>query len=199
MPVKQLYIIRHGQTEFNSEQRLQGQCNSPLTPLGEQQAQSVGLSLAAQADIDTFALIASPLGRARQTAQWIAKALGQEAPSIRFDERLMEFALGDWESLPAPEIKALHPEFIDSKDWYLRAPKAESLSAVKQRVNAFLNDPKTPEKAIVVSHALTGSVLRALLIGLDDTQIFEQPRPQDSYFYVVNGQLTQIFCESEFI
>ncbi|MFM2475794.1 histidine phosphatase family protein [Celerinatantimonas sp. MCCC 1A17872] len=194
MPAKQLYIVRHGQTEFNAASRLQGQCNSDLTPLGERQAQAVGCSLAKRLNISAFTIVASPLGRAMQTAHWIANALARDDSQILSDERLMEFSLGQWEAKVAPEIKAEHPEFVGLRDWYLKAPGAESLDDVKARLISFLNAPTTPEQVVVVSHALTGSVLRALLVGLDNTEIFEQSRPQDGYFYFDGQALEFIDC-----
>ncbi|CAG9298463.1 histidine phosphatase family protein [Celerinatantimonas diazotrophica] len=194
MPAKQLYIVRHGQTEYNAASRLQGQCNSDLTALGERQAQAVGSSLAQRDHISSFAIVASPLGRTIQTARWIARALSREDGQIGTDERLMEFSLGEWEAKVASGIKAEHPEFSSMRDWYLNAPEAESLSAVQTRLLSWLNDPATPAHVIVVSHALTGSVLRATLVNLDDDQIFEQSRPQDGYFYFDQKQLEFIDC-----
>lgn len=193
MPAKQLYIVRHGQTEFNAASRLQGQCNSDLTALGARQAQAVGRSLAQRNNISTFAMVASPLGRAIQTARFIASALSRDNHQIVNDNRLMEFSLGEWEAKSAPEIKVEHPEFANMRDWYLNAPGAESLNAVKMRLLSWLNDPATPEQVIVISHALTGSVLRGLLVNLDDEKIFEQSRPQDGYFYF-DKQLEFIDC-----
>lgn len=196
MSAKQLYIVRHGQTAFNVAKRLQGQCNSDLTELGEKQAQMMGHSLAQQSNIASFTIVASPLGRALQTATWIAKALHRDVHSITQEPRLMEFSLGDWEGMAAPEIKAEHPEFYQQNDWYLNAPHAESLAQVKHRLQTWLADPQTPEQVIAVSHALTGSVLRALVTGLSDQGVFEQPRPQDGYFYFDSHQLTYIDCSA---
>lgn len=191
----QLYIVRHGQTEYNAAQRLQGQCNSDLTELGQRQALAVGQSLSARVSAQDWTIMASPLGRARQTAEIIAKAMSYPIEQIRFDDRLMEFGLGDWEALVAPEIKAQHPELVGLNDWYLQAPNAETYEQVAARLQQFLADPTTPERVIVVSHALTGSVLRGLLAGLPREQVFAQPRPQDAYFFAEGGAIQQIDCE----
>ncbi|MFM2480705.1 histidine phosphatase family protein [Celerinatantimonas sp. YJH-8] len=190
----QFYVIRHGQTQYNAEQRLQGQCNSNLTELGCRQAQAVGESLAARVFAEDWTIVSSPLGRAVQTAHLIAKAISYPESDIQLDDRLMEFNLGDWEAQVAPEIKAQHPEFIGSKDWYLHAPHAERYEQVCARLQQWLDDPQTPERVIVVSHALTGSVLRGLLTGLSREQVFTQPRPQDAYFYVEGGQIQTVPC-----
>ncbi|CAG8999357.1 MAG: phosphoglycerate mutase GpmB [Candidatus Celerinatantimonas neptuna] len=194
MGAKRLYIVRHGQTQFNAEQRLQGQCNSDLTVLGQKQAQAIGRSLAQKVNLNEWPVICSPLGRAVETARWITAELGGSPESIRTDKRLMEFSLGDWEAKAAPEIKAMHPEFAERRDWYLEAPNAESLQAVKQRLHHWLDDAEIPEQVIVISHALTGSVLRGILTCLPDSDIFLQPRPQDGYFYVDEGVISQFDC-----
>lgn len=194
MSAKRLYIVRHGQTRFNAEQRLQGQCNSDLTTLGQQQAKAIGRSLAQKVNLDDWSIISSPLGRAVETARWIMTELGSPTSPIQTDDRLMEFALGDWEAKAAPEIKAKHPEFAGRRDWYLEAPHAESLQAVKRRLTQWLEDERVPEQVIVVSHALTGSVLRGMITCLPDADIFLQPRPQDSYFYVEDGVINQFAC-----
>ncbi len=72
-----IYLLRHGQTRFNAEQRLQGRCNSELTDKGEAQAIAMGRRLAAElADPARWTVYASPLGRAVRLRCWCASSWG---------------------------------------------------------------------------------------------------------------------------
>ncbi|MBS0410216.1 MAG: histidine phosphatase family protein, partial [Proteobacteria bacterium] len=62
-----IYLIRHGQTEFNRERRYQGRCDSPLTEVGRRQAHAVGVRLS-ELGVTDFRLVSSPLGRTLETA-----------------------------------------------------------------------------------------------------------------------------------
>ncbi len=102
-----IYLLRHGQTRFNAEQRLQGRCNSELTDKGEAQAIAMGRRLAGElADPARWTVYASPLGRARQTAQLVCEQLGLAADRIVWDDRLMELGMGGVGELPDPGTAA---------------------------------------------------------------------------------------------
>ncbi|MCL1035587.1 histidine phosphatase family protein [Shewanella submarina] len=194
---KQLYILRHGQTRFNAEGKLQGHCNSPLTELGESQARALGTALARAltqdgCPVDEWQLIASPLGRAVQTAQLVCEGLGLDNSAIHTDERVMEARLGDWEQQEIATIMAAHPELDGRGDWYLQAPNAESLVQIRSRLQNWLQDPATPDKVILVSHGLTGVVLRGMLQHLDDDALWQQDKPQDAFYHFREGQLNRI-------
>ncbi len=97
-------MIRHGETAWNAEGRVQGQTDVPLSPVGEAQA----LALVAPLAGERFAaLYASDLARGRQTAAPAARALGLEA---RLDPALRERHYGKFETLTYAEARLLHPE-----------------------------------------------------------------------------------------
>ena len=101
-----LYLLRHGQTRYNAELRLQGRCNSDLTARGEAQALAMGARLAELlAEPASWILYASPLGRARQTAERVCQQLGLDKERIVWDERLVE--LGSTHLLPITGADAL--------------------------------------------------------------------------------------------
>lgn len=103
--MKKLYLLRHGQTQFNAEKRLQGHCNSALTEKGKQQATAVGCSLAKEIeDTSGWVIYSSPLGRTMETATIVAKQLGMDPNDIHQDARLMEYNLGDWEQQEIPQL-----------------------------------------------------------------------------------------------
>ena len=101
-----LIVVRHGETFYNMEDRLTGQADIPLSPLGERQAERVGVYLA---DEKLDGIVSSDLQRALITAQAIAAHHGltvQEDPDIR------EIALGNWEGMLSSEVALLEPELM---------------------------------------------------------------------------------------
>jgi probable phosphoglycerate mutase len=158
MAYPEIYLLRHGQTTWNLEGRMQGELNSPLTPQGQAEAARQGAILAG-CDLRGFAFISSPQGRAVQTAGIACAPL---AEIVRTDDRLREIGVGDWsgllrDTLPLP----------DAPDPYMAqyevAPNGEGLAAVEARCHAFLLDLKGP--AVLVTHGVTGRALREILAG----------------------------------
>lgn len=191
-----LYLLRHGQTRYNAELRLQGRCNSDLTAKGEAQAAAMGARLHELLDdAARWTLYASPLGRARQTAQLVCQQLGFDSERIVWDERLVELDMGEWESRRVPELLAAHPELdLEQPDWYLQAPDGESFESIQRRARAWLQDERIAERAIVVSHGLFGAMLRGAYADLDYTTTWSQELPQDAFFKLSGGHIERIAC-----
>jgi probable phosphoglycerate mutase len=103
----EVLLIRHGETLWNQQGRMQGQNDSPLTPLGMQQARQLAKRMKTVA---FSALYSSDLGRAHQTARCIADATGHD---VIADEGLRERHFGIFEGLTNNEIKAKHPELYE--------------------------------------------------------------------------------------
>ncbi len=93
-----LYLIRHGQTDWNAEERYQGQIDSTLSARGRDQAARLARTLAS---VPLRAVYTSPLSRARDTATVIAAPHGLAVITL---ETLREVNMGEWEGLTAPEI-----------------------------------------------------------------------------------------------
>lgn len=108
-----VFLIRHGQTQWNFEQRYQGQTDIPLTELGRRQAEAVGRRLAAE---PIEAIYASDLQRAYETAAPLARYLGLP---VLTDERLREVHFGAWEGYTFKEVEERYPEEVYA---WLRAP-----------------------------------------------------------------------------
>src|SRR5579862_1760237 len=108
--VRDLLIIRHGQSEWNLERRWQGWKDAPLTELGVQQARERAASLA-DSGFRPVVVHSSDLGRARQTAEIVADALGVP---LRLDDGFRERSGGDWEGHTAAEIDQLWPGMRDA-------------------------------------------------------------------------------------
>lgn len=97
--MKRLYLLRHGQTEFNVKKLVQGRCDSPLTGLGRQQARVAAAWLKAH-NVVPDKVVSSPLGRAMDTAQLVAtELLGQDA-AVEPCEGIIERCYGTFEEGP---------------------------------------------------------------------------------------------------
>jgi broad specificity phosphatase PhoE len=160
-PVQALvYLARHGQTAYNLEGRFQGQQPVPLDATGRAQA----AELAERAVGYRFcALWCSPLLRARETADVVARRIGLEP---REDARLMETDAGHWTDRSFAEVRARTPELFDAfaaGDPSFAFPGGESFAQQQERVGAALREVQRRElPALVVCH---GMVIRAALAG----------------------------------
>ncbi|MFH4620188.1 histidine phosphatase family protein [Vibrio furnissii] len=191
---RKIIVIRHGQTQFNAERKLQGHCNSPLTSKGKAQALAVGTHLKSHLTQRAYCVYASSLGRAIQTAHIICDEIGFEKANVHQDDRLKEFSLGTWEEKPLFELLDEDPALLDRRDWYLKAPKAETYQDVQTRLNDWLAEIPEQEDIVVVSHGLTGIVLRGMLLGLSYDQVWAQDLPQDAFFIIQNGTIERVNC-----
>lgn len=191
-----IYLCRHGQTAFNREQRLQGQRESDLTPLGRLQAGAMAELLHDLIDRDPPApwrIVASPLRRARDTAQAIGARLGLP---VEFDDRLMELTVGDWEGRLRAELAHEHPEAFANREWFFAAPGGETYDQVMARVTGWLAEQAAEPKRrlIVVSHGVAGRLLRGAYAGLSREQVLELDVPQDAIYRLHAGQLDRLDC-----
>jgi probable phosphoglycerate mutase len=190
MRLRPLYVLRHGQTEWNRAGRMQGWADSPLTGEGRAQAVHQGLILQ-QLRVGDAALRVSPLGRAMATAK-LALPDRPEADFVA-DARLKEIDVGDWQGRTRPEMVAERPElFAGTKmlDWYDHAPGGEGFAGLEARCRAFLADLTGP--TVVVTHGITSRMLRALALGLVPPDIEAVPGGQGVVHVVEDGR-AQVF------
>jgi probable phosphoglycerate mutase len=162
-----LIVIRHGETPWNREKRMQGTTDTLLTDVGRAQAQALGRRLAGHS---FTALYSSDLTRALDTARAIAEHSGHEVVT---DARLRERRFGIFEGLIAAEIQSLYPEeharFV-SRDPEYEVPGGESARAFTQRCLgclAGIADRHRGEAVVVVSHGLVLDSLYRAAHGLD--------------------------------
>lgn len=196
-----IYLVRHGETEWNRERRYQGQLDSPLTAHGVAQARRVARLLrtlvAAQSEC---ALVASPLGRAKQTASLICQELGRDPGSCRYDPALMEMAWGDWEGRKAEDIEreepALWAERVRSK-WSFVPPGGESYAIVWGRARRWLESVAEEPAVVAVTHSGFGRVLRGLHLGLAPDQVLALDGPHDTFFRLSPGSIARFDAAPE--
>jgi len=190
-----IYLVRHGQTEFNRERRIQGHVDSPLTGLGVRQAQAVaGLLADLLRGEPDWRIVSSPLGRAAATADVIAARLGLP---VQLDERLKEMSWGPHDGRLRRELEAEYPDTFGRTNWAFDVPDGETYEDVAGRVGSWLADlpPEPQRRVIAVSHGITGRVLRGLYAGMGRDQAATQDVPQDAVFRLQHGTVGRIDCE----
>ena len=162
-----LLLARHGETAWNAEGRYQGQSDIPLSEVGEKQARALGERLRA---VPVTRAVASPLGRARQTAEF---ALGDRRGMLTADAGLMEIAHGTWEGLLASEIRARDPDRLQA--WRdtpheVLMPEGESLQHVFDRAwPALLRAAEglgDDDTLLLVAHDAVNRVLLCHVLGI---------------------------------
>ncbi len=161
----ELWLIRHGQTDWNIERRFQGHTDIPLNALGVEQAKKLSAFLNGS---QISAVYSSDLTRALKTAEILAD--GRNLPVFQ-DQRLREINMGSWEGRTWPDVNeklATEMEQLNADPVYGRAPGGESVAEVAERVTAFADEiaANHPGQIVmVVTHGLTLGVLRSLASG----------------------------------
>jgi broad specificity phosphatase PhoE len=147
-----LVIVRHGESTWNAEERLQGQLDPPLSERGREQARA----LAAAADLSDFPperIVCSDLSRARETAELLGVTPG------RYDERWREIDIGEWGGRTAAEIDAQGGGLTNWRGGPRRPPDGEPWSAFAARVAQAIDEIVVAGGSwLVVSH---GGCVRA--------------------------------------
>ncbi|HEY1600054.1 MAG TPA: histidine phosphatase family protein [Pirellulales bacterium] len=182
-----IYCIRHGESCYNAEGRLQGQSDTPLSELGLRQAAAIAVALGNQ---PIRALFASPLPRARQSAEPLAEALGVP---VTADPRLMEIHVGIFQDLLHQEIPDRYPAETAawrSSDPDYRIPGGESRHDLMVRARAAFEAIRATEheQVAIVSHGgLLASAFKALL---------EVPARRNP-FPLYNASISQLVWKNE--
>ncbi|MFF3100161.1 histidine phosphatase family protein [Viridibacillus arvi] len=194
-----IYLLRHGETVFNSQGRYQGELDSPLTDDGIAQVKSIArlLKMYIQ-DPKEWAIISSPLGRAMQSTEIICNTLGLGEAKVETDDRLSEVSVGCWAGLTMKEIEEKWPELLmhtDHYNWYFNSPNGESYASVEERVTDWLKSVEGREKVIAVSHGLTGRILRGVYNNLEKNQALKLEVSQDTFFKLENNNIERFSIE----
>ena len=190
-----LIFLRHGETAYNAENRLQGQRDIPLNARGREQARAVGRTLRARirSEIDRLeaagAFIASPLERARETMEIARDAIGLPPQAYRLDAALRELTFGAWEGLTWPEIEARDVKAVRARrkdKWSFTPPGGgESYAMLAARVRPWLAG--LSGDALVVSHGGVARALLTLIAGVAPERAAEAPIAQGRALCFENG------------
>jgi broad specificity phosphatase PhoE len=189
-----LIFLRHGETAYNAENRLQGQLDIPLNARGREQARAVGRTLGARigSEIDRLeaadAFIASPLKRARETMEIARDAIGLPPRRYWLDPVLKEISFGAWEGLTWPEIEARDPKGVRMRrrdKWSFTPPGGESYATLAARVRPWLGG--LTGDAFVVSHGGVARALMTLIAGVAPAKAADAPIAQGRALCFENG------------
>jgi probable phosphoglycerate mutase len=140
----------------------------------------------------------SPLGRARETALIVGRALGLDPTEWRDDIRLAELGYGQWEGFTWPEIEVAHPDAMarwraDPEGFC--PPGGETHHALRRRSAELLAEISAScVRTVVVSHGVSGAVIRGLHLGLDARAMFVLEKPQDAFFRLLAGREERILA-----
>lgn len=185
-----IYYIRHGLTDWNVQQRLQGRLDIPLNAEGRGQAARCGEILRdvfqragrAPQELD---YVSSPLVRARKTMEIARASLGLEHTDFAVDARLAEIAFGEWEGLTYSDVMALDRDVVakrESDKWGFCPPGGESYAQVTQRMRAWYES--VDQDTVVAAH---GGTARALVAHLALVP------PEDATHYAIDQGVVYVF------
>ena len=190
MPPPVIYYVRHGLTDWNVQQRLQGRHDVPLNEQGRVQAVCCGdilrdLFARDGRASDEFDYVSSPLVRARETMELMRTTLGLAPSGYRTDDRLAEIDFGEWEGLTYDEVLARDKDVVgrrESDKWGFLPPGGENYAQVTVRVSAW--HATVVKDTVVAAH---GGTARALIAHLGIV-----PR-DDATHYVIDQGVVYVF------
>lgn len=189
----QLILIRHGETIWNKEKRVQGTSDIELSTVGIEQAQLLALSLK---DHPIGAIHTSPLKRALQTAEIINEFHRKE---LHVDQDLMEMDYGDFEGVSFKNLIACEKDFVDK--WLtnpasVKMPNGESLTQLQERAwRALKRIVDKKENALVVTHNFTIATIICRIKNISLTE-FLSACPGNASKTIVSFQKDSIFIEA---
>lgn len=162
---KKIIIIRHGETNYNAERRIQGWLDIPLNENGKSQAKDSSTKLIG---VQIDAIYSSDLTRAHETAKHVSEAVGTQ---INITQALRERNMGifsgwSWESEPDQEKESLWTEFEsarDNEDVHWNKHRGESMHQMNKRIHDFMQQVHTTHKDQVVVLVTHGGTINSLL------------------------------------
>lgn len=190
-----LILARHGETDWNRENRFQGHADPPLNELGRRQSAELAATLASEGIARVYT---SPLRRAHETAEIVAARLGLEVEPV---EALREIDVGSWSGLTRDEVSERFPD--EYARWLDRAPhgyaNGETYEQLWERVVPALEqlaDRHPEEVVLVVTHGGPSRVMQAYAAGID----YEESRRRErvlgncavSRFALENGKFRRL-------
>lgn len=196
-----IYLVRHGETTWNQTGRQQGHLDSPLTPLGIDQARAVGQALRqVLSDAGHINIESSPLGRARKTADLICAELGIPPDGIAISPLLIEHDLGVWQGLTFAEIDELHPGARSEREankWNYVVEGGESYALASDRARRWLETRSTAPVTIAVTHEMISRTIQGAYAALTPQETLGRSHPQDRIYRLDNGQISELVADSK--
>jgi probable phosphoglycerate mutase len=196
--MSQLYLFRHGETDWNVQKRLQGRTDTSLNDVGRTQAKRHGLELKAElarglknsdlkTDLNDWYFVSSPLKRCKETMDILLHALGLPDHSYDTDQRLLEISFGEWEGKSWAELRAEVPDLVQARfdnPWDVCGPQGETYTELKTRVCNWYES--LPSKTIAVTHSGPSRIVRDCVCSVKRDEILTLTSPQDSFLAVTH-------------
>jgi broad specificity phosphatase PhoE len=162
---------------------MQGQKDSALNDVGRQQAEVHGRLLAA---LGVEAMYASPLDRARQTAEIVRRYVDRE---VRFDDRIKEWDCGDWSGHLRARVRTRWPEqwaAFEADPFHYRGPGCENYPDMIARTQPFVEELQASDASViaVISHGMIGRVMVGRLMRYNETEMLSFRQPNDVIYRV---------------
>ena len=186
-----LYLVRHGETDWNKDQRYQGQTDIPLNETGRAQAARNGEILKfLMPGIASADFISSPLSRAIETMEILRRGLGLDVKAYRTEPKLLEVHYGHWEGHLASELQASDPEGVAGKNadvfgWRPRG--GESYADLQDRISDWLQT--VDRDTVAITHGGVSRVARGAVLGLDTSLVPTLEVPQDKVLILRDGAM----------
>ena len=188
MIVMILYVMRHGETDYNKARKLQGKHDIPLNENGIELAK---ITAAAIKDIPIDVIYSSPLTRAITTAEIIRE--GRTADII-IDNRLEEMGFGVLEGVAKERIPEDFFNFFNAPEKYVPAEGGETFEAVIKRAQSFIDDVVIPNSAkyesmMIVAHGSMNNAIALILLHRELKDYWDGPFPKNCSIssYEING------------
>jgi probable phosphoglycerate mutase len=178
-----VYIVRHGQTAWNAEYRLQGQADTDLNVLGREQATRNGERLRGLiSNPAAFDFVASPMRRTRETMERVRAAMALEPGAYRTDPRLVEVNFGDWQGFTFAELETRFPGAAAVREldkWNFLPPGAgaESYQMLLERIRPWFEALRQP--TVCVTHGGVVRTIFRLAEGMSEQRAAALDIPQD--------------------
>ena len=168
-----IYFIRHGETDWNLEGRLQGQKDIPLNDVGRVQAEEAARKLEALVPhFEDLGYVASPMTRTRETMEILRATLGLHPEVYRLDDRLVELTFGTWEGMTWKEVRKAEPALAALREqdkWHYAPPGGgESYAMLVDRIRPILDD--LTRDTVIVAHGGVARAFLAICCGVSSRQ-----------------------------
>ncbi len=189
-----VYFLRHGQTDWNAERRMQGQADIALNDKGREQAARNGRVLAGLlGDPARYDFVSSPLVRATETMEILREAMGLTRAGYITDKRLMEIHFGDWQGAQWDTLGGSWADAVSDRmaDPWTSVPPgdgAESNAMLSARVLDWLS--QVSRDTVAVAHGGVMRTLRAHIEDLDAHTMIKLDVPQDKVLRIDGAALT---------
>jgi probable phosphoglycerate mutase len=189
-----LYLVRHGETDWNREARYQGQQDIPLNATGRAQAFRHGeLLRRIVPDAAAFDFVSSPLQRSLETMRIIRGVLGASEDDFRIEPLIAELCYGHWEGKLASELSDTDSEGVAAKSadpFHWRPNGGESYSDLETRASRWLETLK--RDTIAITHGGVIRVIRGVLFGIEPRLVPFLNSPQDKLLKIGDGAMSWI-------